>query len=235
MLAPVAVVIWWKRRGQKPLELLLITIGGALTQGATMLYCSTHAHYLVRTPQRLGATPSLFAKILAGQMFLGALVGGNMLCHTSVLWAVLVATAGMAPIVYALFKGPFELKLFVGFAALVLSACLISPSSVGKVPAWQELEFPQVDPRYWFLPMLAFVWTLVWLLSREIPKGVRSVAAMVLCLMSFGIVREWRDRPFVDMNFQEYAQRFEASPPGTVFTIPSNPPDGRWSMRLVKR
>ena len=147
---------------------------------------------------------------------------------------MLVAAVGMTPIVYALFKGPFELKLFVGFAALVLSACLLSPSSVGKVPAWQELEFPQTDPRYWFLPMLAFVWTLAWLASRGNPKGLRFVATIVLCLMSFGIVREWRDRAFVDLNFQESAKRLEASPPGTVFTFPCNPPDGRWSMRLVK-
>ena len=72
------------------------------------------------------------------------------------------------------------------------------------------------------------------LVSRGNPKGVRSVAAIVLCLMPFGIVREWRDRAFADLHFQEYAKRFEASPPGTVFTIPYNPPDGRWSMRLVK-
>ncbi len=83
--------------------------------------------------------------------------------------------------------------------------------------------------------MLAFVWTLAWLVSRENPKGVRSVAGIILCLMAFGIVREWRDRAFVDLHFQEYAKRFEASPPGTVFAIPCNPPDGRWSMRLVKR
>jgi len=234
MLAPVAALVWWKRRGRKPLELLLITIGGALIQGATMLYSLTHAHYLARTPQPLGATPGLFAKILADQVFLGALVGGNGLCHTSVPWAVLVATAGMALIVYALFKGPLELKLFVGFAVLVLSASLLSPTSVGKVPAWQGLEFPQNGLRYWFLPMLAFAWTLAWLVGRGNPKGVRSVAAIVLCLMPFGIVREWRDRAFADLHFQEYAKRFEASPPGTVFTIPYNPPDGRWSMRLVK-
>ena len=233
MLAPAGALLLWKRGGRPLLQLLSIIAVGALVQGTTYLYWAQSGH-VHRTPEPLGATPALLAKLLADQLFLGALLGGNALCHTSVLGAVLVATAGMAAMVYALFKGPFELKLFVGFAALVLSASLMSPYTMAKIPAWQALEVPQIGLRYWFLPMLAFVWTLAWLVSRENPKGVRSVAAIILCLMAFGIVRDWRDPALVDLHFEEYTKRFEASPPGTVFTIPCNPPDGLWSMRLVK-
>ncbi|PYU92765.1 MAG: hypothetical protein DMG25_11250 [Acidobacteria bacterium] len=58
MLAPVAALVWWKRRGRKPLELLLITIGGALIQGATMpgvKYISSR--YIVNTIFRLFQQP----------------------------------------------------------------------------------------------------------------------------------------------------------------------------------
>jgi len=47
-----------------------------------------------------------------------------------------------------------------------------------------------------------------------------------------GILRDFQHVPFIDLNFRQYAQRFESSPIGTKVTIPLNPPS--WEMDLVK-
>jgi hypothetical protein len=50
--------------------------------------------------------------------------------------------------------------------------------------------------------------------------------------MPFGVVRDWRVPPMVDLHFAEHAQKFQQAPSGTVLVIPLNPPG--WSMRLIK-
>ena len=54
-----------------------------------------------------------------------------------------------------------------------------------------------------------------------------------MALMLIGIVRDWRIPPRADLHFAAYVNAFEASPPGTVVTIPENPQG--WTIRLVKR
>jgi hypothetical protein len=50
--------------------------------------------------------------------------------------------------------------------------------------------------------------------------------------MSFGVVRDWRQPALKDLQFAEFAERFETAPTGTVMVIPLNPQG--WNMRLVK-
>jgi hypothetical protein len=229
VLAPISAVIWWKRRGNWGLVLTMVLFIGALVQAAAIVF--SHFH---RT-QVLGATPALFFKIVAGQIFLGALVGMNGFCLKSVVAAAAVMAVGLIPVVYSLSKGSLEIKLLIVFAAVMFGACLISPNMGlwSDVPAWQTLQLPRAGMRYWFLPMLAFVTTLVFALGGKSPQLVRMIAGFCLLLMGFGIVRDWRYPAFRDMHFAAYAEQFEAVRPGTEVVIPINPPG--WSMRLVKR
>lgn len=159
----------------------------------------------------------------------------NGLCLKSVVAAVAVTAVGLIPVVYSLSKGPLEIKLLIVFAAVMFVACLISPNMGlwSNVPAWQTLQLPRAGMRYWFLPMLAFVTTLVFALGAKCPRPVRLLAGLCLLLMGFGIVKDWRYPAFQDMHFGAYAEQFEAARPGTEVVIPINPPG--WSMRLVKR
>lgn len=227
LLAPVCALLWWKNRSRHALRLLVMFAAGALVQGLMILRAAP-AH---RLHGRLGATPELLAKILADQVFLGTLVGANSLCHTNSACAFLVALAGISIFAYAWSKGPVELKLFIALAGLALAAPLLFPPG-SELPAWQFLEQPGATGRYWFIPMLAFAATLVWMLNAATARALRSAAMIALLLMSFGIVRQWRYPAFVDLSFAEYSKKFEAAPKGTLFTIPLNPPG--WSMQLVK-
>jgi hypothetical protein len=47
-----------------------------------------------------------------------------------------------------------------------------------------------------------------------------------------GISRDWMRPAFPDQHYTEFPKAFDAEPPGTVTTIPENPPG--WQMRLVK-
>ncbi len=96
---------------------------------------------------------------------------------------------------------------------------------------WQSLA-EAGGIRYWYFPCLAFVWLLLWGIQRG-TRTLKTVAAMLLCIMCFGIIRDWRISPFDDMHWAETAQHVEALPPGTVVILPENPQG--WDIRLVKR
>ena len=66
---------------------------------------------------------------------------------------------------------------------------------------------------------------------------VRFLAALVLLSTPFGIIRDYRYRPYRDLGFQKFAREFEQAPPGTEMTIPINPDFAghSWLMQLRKR
>jgi len=51
-------------------------------------------------------------------------------------------------------------------------------------------------------------------------------------LMPIGIFRDWRYRPFLDMDFKGFAAAFERAAPGTKFVVSINPD---WEMYLTKK
>lgn len=229
MLLPVAAIMWgWRRRSRWSITLLIALACGALLQVATLLRTGGAA----RVPGSLGASPLLLAKILASQVFMAALAGKNNLPYrrSYALYAVLIATMGVAVLLYAVWKAGWELKLFVAFTSAVLVASLLNP--MAAPPKWPAL-LTAWGVRYWFLPMLAFVLVLVWMTGSQTPRPVRWIAVTCLLIMSIGIVRDWRYPRFVDTHFGDYARQFANSPKGADLTIPLNPPG--WSMTLTKK
>jgi hypothetical protein len=185
----------------------------------------------------MGPTPALFARILASQIYLGTLLGGNGFGANPGLVPLLVFTciaiAGTALVVYCFVKASVEMKLFLAFASMPFAAALIS--CTGNPPpgiAVWPLFAASGGIRYWFFPTLAFAWTILW--CFEVRKGsLRTVAAGLLCLMCIGVLRDLRHPAFKDVQFADHAKRFEAAPVGSTVTIPENP-EG-WTAQLVKR
>ncbi|HTD23478.1 MAG TPA: hypothetical protein VK738_12540 [Terriglobales bacterium] len=229
MLLPVAGIAWgWKRRTKGTLILLLTLAAGVLLQVSAFLRTGSAA----RMQGSLGANPILFAKVLSSQVFLAALIGKNNLPyrHSYIIYAVLITIGGITVLIYALLRARWELKLFIVFASLVLTAALLHP--MAHAPQWLEL-LSAWGVRYWLLPMLAFVSALVWMAGNHNPRAVRFIAVVALLLMSVGIVREWRYPGFADLQFGIYARQFSDLPKGSSLTIPLNPQG--WSMTLEKR
>jgi hypothetical protein len=191
----------------------------------------------------LGANAEWFVRILAGQVYLGTILGSNDLAvRAGVLFLVCTAIVGSVLMAYCFYEAGLEWKLLLLFSLLLFTASLCSPLTLqpehGKT-VWQLVA--QVSGiRYWFFPTLAFAWTLIWFLLGTPPRqrSTRSrqlcqiVGATLLFVQLTGFVRDWRHPAYKDLHFVSYANELTNSAPGTLVTIPENP-DG-WSFRLLK-
>jgi hypothetical protein len=234
LLTPIAAFRWWLCRNKWVFILFLLTGTCSLIQ-ATAIFLVGHAS---RSQMALGATPELLVRILSGQVFLSALIGQKgyewIVSHSGLhnMFSLIIAATGLVVIVNALRKAPMELRLFIGFAALIFGATLISPQASVTTSQWQTLSAPGNGGRYWFMPMVAFVSTLGWMLSRSSSRKSRIFAVLMLAIMAVGINLDWRHPDYTDFKFREHTHRVEMAPKGTIITIPINPPG--WSMTLIK-
>ena len=207
----------------------------ALTQALTLLTTAG-----ARLNTTLGASVTSFCRIVAGQIVLPVFLGRNRLdqlardpAKVSIL-AILITISAVLVCIYALLRGSPELRCFILFALLVLAAALTFPS-VEPVPnQWDVFLIPGLGMRYWYIPKLAVMVTLVWLVGRARPVTVRALAGALICVMAFSSVRYWRYPAFPDFNFENYVRAFEQLPPGATGQFRLNP-GGIWIMRLVKK
>ena len=237
VLLPVAAVVWWMRRTRGSAISLGLLLPGAIIQGLTVL--SSHARPIAPN----GANWHRLIRILGGQIFLSPLLGNMTLLHMT--WRhfpnyvftreTIAFVIGLAILFYALRYAPAEVKLFILFGFAVLSLSLAHPiPGLAPQPQWELLAFPGHGNRYYFLPSISFLVALTWIASST-PKVPRRTARVLLLMLPLGIVRDWRYPDFADLHFQEYASRFEASPPGTKIAIPLNPVNAaHWTMELTK-
>ena len=185
----------------------------------------------------LGAGPALFARILAGQVFLSTLIGGNGLAAFStprlLIFLICVAVSGIAIAAICFAKSSLEMRLFLVLSSMILAASLISPTAYppAGVSMWNLLA-GAVGIRYWYFPTLAFAWSILWCFHRG-KVILKPASAILLCIMYFGIIRDWSHPAYQDMHFAKYARQVEAAAAGTVITIPENQPG--WNLQLVKR
>jgi hypothetical protein len=236
LLVPVAAVMWWKRREKWSAYSLVLLAPGALA--AFIISRLSHQ----RPVATIGATFTRFAAIFGRQIFLSSLLGkssqGWLLELNSLHFVEAIATvAGLAVLLYALRYGPIELKLFILYAYAVLALALLIPLvGTPALPNWELMCLPPgIDgERYYFLSMLAFLASLVWIATcKASARALRKFAVALLLLFPIGVYQDWNLPPFEDLDFYYYADQFERAPAGTKIVIPINP-DPVWSMELTK-
>ncbi len=231
-LLPISIFLALKHRDSWRWVQAGIMAGTSLIQGRALLFLAPAS----RAHRAFGASPELFARILGGQVYVGALLGHNKLAATPGLWfsIILVSAAigGTAFIAICSLKSPSAMKLFLFFSAAVLAGGLINPFEWDhpEVPIW-AVYAGLGGLRYWFFPTLAFAWALLWGCRSRITP-VKAVSATLLCLMCFGIIRDWRHPVYSETHFAESVERFNTAPAGTTVTIPEHPQG--WNMKLVK-
>jgi hypothetical protein len=237
---PIAVFLVWKNRDCRHQALTGILATLSILQAWALIHLGSSGdpfdHRLTGL-KVMGPTPALFARILASQIYLGTLLGGNGFGANPGLVPLIVFTciaiAGTALAVYCFVKASVKMRLFLLFAAMPFAAALIS--CTGNPPpgiAVWPLFAASGGIRYWFFPTLACAWILVW--CFEVRRGsFRPAAAALLCLMCIGVLRDFRHPAFKDVQFAESAKHFEAAPVGSIVTIPETP-DG-WTAQLIKR
>ncbi|HEU5348124.1 MAG TPA: hypothetical protein VFU63_05890, partial [Ktedonobacterales bacterium] len=242
-LAPILVLRWWIER-REPREhgryIIALFVANAITigvQGWTYLSVTATTS---RVHPSLGASPVELARILAGQVFVGAIVGVNEFTRIAYhsWWAtnklvVVIAAGGLLFFGLALWKGSNPLRLFILYAGLVFGLCLISPLTAGPTPAWVQLASPGAGVRYDYIPMVAFVVVLVWLLSRRRPAVLPMAGALALMVMLLvGIPSDWQYPAYPNLHYNTYVAEFNAAPVGSNVVFPINPQN--WSFTLHK-
>ncbi len=207
----------------------------ALLQGLTLLTAAG-----ARLNTILGASPSKFVRIVAGQIVLPIFQGSNRLDQMSSDPARVTALAVVVTLVtalvcfYALLGGSPELRCFIFFALLVFAAALTFPTVEPVYHQWNLFLSPESGLRYWYIPKLALMATLLWLLGRRRPVSIRLMAAVLTCIMAFAAVKHWRYPAFPDFHFDSYVRAFEQLPPGATGQFRLNPGEP-WIMKLVKK
>jgi hypothetical protein len=235
LLVPLAALLWWKRRlGWSALSVALL-FPGALLAGLMALL----SHGRQEAP--IGPTLSRFAAILGRQVFLSSILGRNtqdwlLQLHNLHLVEGIATVVGLAVLLYALRYGQTELRLFVLFAYAELTLALIKPlAGAPDRPQWEWLGIPGCGERYYFMPMLAFLASLVWMASRRgSPRAIRSFAVALLLLFPIGVYQDWNYPPLRDLDFSRHAAEFEQAPAGTKIVIPINPRPVPWNIELTK-
>lgn len=163
--------------------------------------------------------------IASNHIFLGALLGPNPIA-LSPLASWMVALAGAAVVAYVMIYGPSSLRRLWIFAALMLPAFLFRPPV-----SWPELAMPGWGQRYWFVPALAFVVSLIWMAGQK-NDNVRVLPALALCVMILVLPLTWVYPKRIDYDYPAQVAEFERIPTGYEQEFRYNPPG--WKMRLIR-
>lgn len=238
-LAPVLAHRHYLDRSPRPerwrwIQISLLATGG-LAQGLTVLTAAG-----ARLNTTLGASLTKFIHIVGGQLVLPLFVGTNRLYDISddlrkvTLVASVLAIAALLAFGYGLVDGSLELRCFILFALLVFTAAMVYPTIEPIDNQWDVFLGPGLGLRYWYLPRLALMATLVWLLGRGRPAAIRMLAGVLACIMGISLVIHWRYKALPDFHFESYVRVFEQLPSGATGQFRLNP-GGPWIMELVKK
>lgn len=181
-----------------------------------------------------------FFKIIAGNVFICGLTGSNVysfIRHLSWwnngLLPIFVGVIGFALIIYVLRQCPLELRLFILFALIIFTAAIITPQVSAEKPQWGVMTTDHGD-RYYLLPSLAWVATLLWIFVKGSNKKLKIFSGILIGLLLFvGMPKDYRFVPFQDFRFTEQLKEFEMLPIGSRYDFKIYP-EG-WKMRLIKK
>ncbi len=231
-LLPLAIYLVRTLGGSRRRTNTIVMAVSALLQAFSLLVLDAH----VRPHDTLGANPAMFARILGGNVFLGAVLGRTRLAimpGPGVFLLLLSAVlAGLAIAALCFWKSSLPMRLFLILTAMLLAASMLSPSAYppAGTTVWQLLA-NACGGRYWFYPSLAFAWSLLYCVRRLSDAG-KIVPGLFLGVMLFSIVLDWREPAVPPSHFNQYVESFQAAPPGSAMVIQENPPG--WTIRLVK-
>jgi hypothetical protein len=232
LLTPIVALKFWRRREKRLLVILGILCFGGLVQTISLL---THAR---PTQADLGAEIGLFFNITFRHILVSPIIGqsGFHLITEYFDWNVVLVSVVLLVAVfltfYALLTSVLELRLFILFSVLVYAAALFSPAVTPVNGQWEAIAAQYTATRYWFIPSLCVIASLLYLASKAKSVFVRYLSMVALIFLPYGIIRDWDNPKFENLNFPMHAAEFEKADPGSKVYIPINP---TWKMKLVKK
>ncbi len=234
-LWPVIFLQFWKRRGLREKIFLLIASAASLLQ-ISALFLSSSQGPVRGLPD---FSIRLLMAIINRQIFMGTVLGakGYLWFLYNLKWSfwffTITAILSLVILAYSFLKAQRELKLLILFGALVLAASLFNSTAATESPgkSWELLSRSFDGVRYWFIPIVAFMSTLIWG-SQNGPKFIQWLSKFFLALMLVGIIMDFSFPPLSDQHLNVYAEQFSQLPKNQSLIIPINPPG--WNMKLLK-
>ena len=237
LLTPIAVWLLLRQRARWLVPRVALLVAALTVQGAIF---ATHYRQRLGNFDAARPSPGWLVRIL-DRPLLTPLMGaghyqplvGSPVWHS--LWLPLgVLAVGGLTVAYAFWRGPSPLRLLLALGAGILALALVSPGSPGsRNQLWADFATGG-GPRYFYIPMLAWITTLVWLAFRGEPVVLRAGAiALLFCSLVVGVPVDWRYSAPPETAFRAAAERFDRARPGTTVTIPIEPAPG-WTMTLTK-
>ena len=235
MLLPIAIIRYIKQRESKYRHVIWPLVVTFAIQATSLVLTVSQSRF--HTP--LGASIPLFVQIVTGQIFTAGLVGqtgyASIVRHglmTPIIFYLLF-TIGIILIAYSVWKAEMEFKIFWLFSSLVLVASLILPAASNTIPQWQVMVTPGLAGRYWFIPIIAWVSMIAWLMCRRNQKIIRIVGFLGLMFLIMGIILDFHIPAWTNHDFPKQVQKFSTVPIDTNFTFQLEPTG--WTMSLQKK
>ncbi len=220
LIFPIVMVFWWVRRQHWSIVVIGVLFPLIALQGVELL----RGGYAGRAPANLGATPMLFARLLSGHVFVGSLWGENgFVLNAHPAAVIVVFLFGISVLLFTLRYASLELRLFIILAFCLFGASLSKPLISGDLPQWQLLAIDR-SARYWFFPMLAVSWSLLFCVTQKQNRFARIGAGVAFLALAHGLVHDHRYPPFPDQHFRAFVREFNAAPPGSLVRVPDGPP-----------
>jgi hypothetical protein len=233
ILFPISAFIAWRERdGWRWIEAGILATT-CIVQGLGLLSGGIAS----RSHPPFGASTEMLTRVLAGQLYLGSMLGNNGLAARggvpTFIFLAFVAVSGTVLLAIYLFRSALRIKLFFLVSVLILVSSLIAPRFGGNNGLTVLMHMARGSGlRYWFFPSLAIEWLILWHFENSRVLMSRIVSAVLLLVFCFGVLLRWQAPAFQNMHFADYARRFESAPPGTVMVIPENP--SGWKLQLIK-
>jgi hypothetical protein len=226
VLLTIAGVWYWKHRFATTRVFI------ALAAAGTVIQLTASALGPGRPHSDLGAGVFRFIDIAANRVFLGGSFGqdlhntfliANPQSGAGLVWAVVVVGVGSVITGFAFWRGPLPLRLFIAFGAVIFVGGLLSPAA-GTKAVWTHLILPADASRYFFIAQLAWILSLMWVVTRSHSKTVSAALVAAVCFgVGLGVASEWRYPEFPDLNPDIYVTALNRAKAGHVVTIPLNP------------
>jgi hypothetical protein len=192
-----------------------------------------------RSSAPLGANSILFLEILSRNVFLNGIVGTDIsrsisklpLYEAGVL-PVIIGVSGLLLLSYFLYHASLEGRLFVGFAFMILLAGMLSPQ-VSLTKAQWPIMANGSGGRYYFLPILGWMFTLLFLTLKAPSRYVqRFCFVLSFIFIIYAVPTNFILKPLKNFHFKEQVAEFHNLSSGESYTFQFPP---SWKVTLVKK
>jgi hypothetical protein len=229
-LTPLAWLDVWRQRSRRTsLNALVLSASSAVQLSSVILLSHT-----ARSSGPLFASPLLFAKIMANQLFFGGLLGFRWMhrlfklgADFDVPFAVIITLLGVILFAVALAIGNTALRRGAFWTLCMLAAALLSPYECN----WTQLAVPGNATRYFLMPILVWFGALL-TLSVSPRRSLRVCSRVLLGVSVVGALVQFQLPFYQTQGFYSQAQTFDQAPAGTDFAFAEDP--SGWIMTLRK-